>query len=184
MLEHKFQAMDRQEALQHFENYVAGAGAALARFRDDVAASRGPLDVDCSPGSMVDLWSWFLGRAEASDTPARFGEDAVVPAWVDADQPFLRRLAPATLWMVDGLAYYLAACLQRSVPGAVWVMGDEPRVKNYIFQNQPLVTGFTTDASPLSLVLGLVGEAVVRGDRRDPQQLRELYEDVLAEAAP
>ena len=176
MLENKFQAMGRAAARRHFEEYVARADDGLQRLRTQCN-----VDLDCSPESMTALWAWFLGRAEALEEPRPFDDAARLPAWVDVDDPFLQRLTVATLWMADGLAYYLAACLQAAVPGARWEMGDEPRVKSYFFQNQPLLTGFTSDASPLGLVLQLVGDAVVWG-RGDPAQLNELVAAVLAEA--
>jgi len=88
------------------------------------------------------------------EKPFPFDDPAALPAWVDVDRPVLQRLTSATLWMVDGMTYYVASCLQAAVPGARWEMGDEPKVRSHIFQNQPLLAGFTGDVNPLALVLG------------------------------
>jgi hypothetical protein len=55
-----------------------------------------------------------------------------------------------TLDLVDGLAYYLAECLLRAVPGTRWEIDERSAAASL-----PIVAGLARPVSPVTLAIGL-----------------------------
>ena len=118
------------------------------------------------------MWAWALW----------FGRSALVaPArWDDG-----------SLAVVDALAYYLAACVQRAVPGAAWAVARTPG-RDWVHENQPVLTGFTVPVELVTRVLALLPRVyhlrrpgqpnADQVDRPTPDDLRRVFDQIVASA--
>jgi hypothetical protein len=148
------------EAEEYLQRYLAASGARLRWLREHCAATGGPPPerLDFSRDSLVPLWAWavrrFGLRPEGQESDPRR-----VPMWYGRRPGLEQRWwSDETLDLMDALRYYLAECLLRSVPGARWEVGHRP-IKNWISENQPVLTGFTAPVDLELPMTTLVGRA-------------------------
>lgn len=125
--------MTSAEARAAFEAHVSSEPERLAAFRKAVAGRGGPPEpaLDLSRASLGPLGTWFLAP------PPPGPEDAMRPDWAAEypdDDPSL-----GEAWLVDGLATYFGASLQRTHRGLEWKLDDHPRSQD---QGRPVIVGF------------------------------------------
>lgn len=157
----------------------------------DGAAREGDLDLGATSLDLV--WGWATPRLSwragyEPPPPGRRGPREPVgaleppdalPEWFDARYYDSWRLSATTLWVVDGVARYLAQCLLAAVPGSRWVVGRSRR-RGYVYQNHPVVAGLPLgdDFEPVASTMVLVGQALA-GDAssgRGPSSPRDVLE--------
>lgn len=173
------------EANAFFEIYVGRAESRRAAFREEVAEMGGPsrVELDESPQSLVPLWEWTVGRIEHWQAEPLVTEWPLLPhgpplpPWYLPDPPETagQRLRPQALWDVDGLAYELAAVLQRAAPELRWVLGRRPRSMAYAYQNHPVLEGYGIDIEPRTLCYGLAVRVQLMGAGREPDRLLRTF---------
>lgn len=125
--------MTSAEARAAFEAYVSSEPQRLAAFREAVAARGGPpvAALDLSRASLGPLGAWFLAPSPPGP------EDATRPDWAAEypdDDPSL-----GEAWLVDGLATYFGASLQRAHRGLEWRLDGDRRSQD---QGRPVIVGF------------------------------------------
>jgi hypothetical protein len=146
------------EAEDYLKRYLAAREPRL-RWLTELAARTGgptPQQLDFGRESLVPLWEWAIGRFRVRGED-RVVDPARVPMW------YGRSPAPAAYWwsdetldLIDAVAYYFGECLRRAVPGAQWEVGHAP-FKNWISENQPVLTGFTSPFNPFVPLPNIVG---------------------------
>lgn len=165
-----FLNLDKADAKAFLEIFAERAEPRLAEFEREVEARGGPSQskLDGSPDSLVDVWKWFV--AHAGD-----GDDEL-PPWYEPDSPEEAEegLDPGVVHDVDGLALYLARAFRGALGDLDWGLGDEPKQKDYVSQNTPLLKGDGYDID----VLGVAQSLAIRardGRDRDPQALLRTF---------
>ncbi|GGC05858.1 hypothetical protein [Cellulomonas carbonis] len=183
-----FVEMSAAEAKAFLEQFLAHGPERLDALRRRLVADGAAREdeLDLSAASLEPVWAWAVPRLSwrAGYEPPPLGMPGPrgpagelepadeLPEWFDARYHDAWRFSAKTLWVVDGVARYLAECLVAAVPGARWVVGRS-RSKGYVYQNHPVVTGLPLDdVEPVALVLVAAGKAL---DGR-PSSLRDLFE--------
>lgn len=114
------------ESRRAFESYVDSENDRLNEFRQAVARRGGPssAELDLSRESLATLGRWLL-------TPPPPGEEDRRPAHWVVVVPDGHPRRP-TIWMIDGIATYLAAALRRMHPGLRWRLNEDRRDPEYL----------------------------------------------------
>jgi hypothetical protein len=97
-----------------------------------------------------------------------------VPMWYGrSPAPAAYAWSDETLDLVDAIVYYFGECLRRAVPGAQWEVGHAP-YRNWINENQPVLTGFKAPFNPFVPLRNIVGRVYyrLRPDEPRPYGLR------------
>lgn len=187
--------MTLQEAKALLATFVSNTPQRLEQLRQRSAASGGPSseELDLDPASLDGLWAWatpqFTWR-DGYDPPADDGPgvrhpaeplepDDQLPEWFDPRALDWWQFSADTLWLIDGLARYLAESVIAQVPTARWTVG-RARMKSYAFQNHIVMDGipFGDQVEPMWSVTILVSRALQPDSiyKRGPRSLREVYD--------
>ncbi|NJC67015.1 hypothetical protein HC028_21270 [Planosporangium flavigriseum] len=159
------------EAAEYLQRYLAAREPRL-RWLADLAAGTGgpaPEQLDFSRQSLVPLWEWAMKQFRLRDED-KVVDPTRVPMW------YGRSPAPAAYWwsdetldLIDAVIYYFGECLRRAVPGARWEVGHAP-YRNWVNENQPVLTGFTSPFNPFLPIPNIVGRVyyLLRPDEPRP----------------
>lgn len=180
-----FVAMTRSEAKAYLDVFLTEMEPSLERFATSVDR-----ELTYSPDSLEQAWhavrpklAWRSGY-----TPPALGQPGPrihseqlepaqdLPSWFHHPSGAgFARFSAETLWLIDGAARYLGETLIRRV-GARWASGNA-RTKGYMYQNQPVLTGLTTDPlSPIQTCAVLAARALRQSTEQGPQTLAEVYD--------
>ena len=180
-----FVSMTRSEAKAYLDGFLSEMGPSLSRFATSVDC-----ELTYSPESLEQAWhavrpklAWRSGY-----TPPALGQPGPrihseqlepaqdLPSWFHHPSGAgYARFSAETLWLIDGAARYLGETLIRSVGGR-WASGNA-RTKGYMYQNQPVLTGLTTDPlSPIQTCAVLAARTLRQSTEQGPQTLAEVYD--------
>jgi hypothetical protein len=180
-----FFELEEAEAEAYLDAYRAVARERLAWLERVVAARGGePVALDGTPESLVPLWRWFVAWHDAGHVNGQTPPGT--PMWYEPDEPGAEALDPPTLWIVDGIGYYLAEVVTMNVPGVDWAVSTSPKRLRYEDRNKPVLIGPSgARLSPVDLAYGgavlLIMMGGARGSREDDDLLRlfQRWESVL-----
>jgi hypothetical protein len=126
-----------------------------------------PVALDYSRQSLGPLWEWTVGflqlrpddavkeRVAVEDgSVVRRAVGAVLPAWYGRSGTLApHNWSDESLRMIDAVAYYLAECVRRAVPGLTWQVGTGE------FRNVAVLAGPGQEYEPIGDVLNwLIGK--------------------------
>ena len=185
----RFVDMSRAQARTFLDGFRGELTPRLAALRSEAAASGGPSprELDLTPASLGPLWAWAAPRLSWREgyeppPPGQPGGRVALtdleppeqlPSWFDPIVPGWARWAPASLWLIDGLARYLGETLVVHVPGARWAAGHA-RARGYVYENHPVVTGLAVDDSePMGSVAIIAARVLL--PTPGPATLHDLY---------
>ncbi|MEJ5888862.1 hypothetical protein WDZ16_10310 [Pseudokineococcus marinus] len=176
----------RAAADAYFTEWVIGGARTLEAFARRLADDGGPADhLDGTPASLTPVFTWVVEHLVL--VTDEVVDDGDLPPWC-APGPVTGpsgELDPASARLADGLARYFGEVLVRHVPGARWLIGDEPRHrKTYIDQQWPVVAGHLLAINPLEargLALKLAGQPVERRRYGWLQENAERYIEIGAQ---
>lgn len=194
--------MTLTEAKALLATFVSNTPQRLDQLRQRSAASGGPSpeDLDLGPASLDRLWAWATPQFAWRDGydpppdhepgprhPARPLEpDDQLPEWFDPRALDWWRFSADTLWLIDGLARYLAESVIAHVPTAHWTVG-RARTRSYAFQNHIVMDGipFGDQVEPMWSVTILVSRALQPDSiyQRGARSLREV-DDIWTSPPP
>ncbi|MEJ5943676.1 hypothetical protein WDZ17_00020 [Pseudokineococcus basanitobsidens] len=141
----------RAVADAYFTEWVVGGARRLEAFDHRLAEDGGPADrLDGTPESLVPVFTWVVEHL--TFVTEELVDDGDLPPWCVAGPVADPRgeLDPASARLADGLARYFGEVAVRHVPGARWVVGDEPRHrKTYVDQHWPVVAAHLLAVNPL-----------------------------------
>ncbi|MEJ5866967.1 hypothetical protein WDV85_04340 [Pseudokineococcus sp. 5B2Z-1] len=176
----------RAAADAYFTEWVVGGARRLEAFARRLAHDGGPADrLDGTPASLTPAFTWVVEHLVV--VTDELVDDGDLPLWCVPGPVTGARgeLDPASARMADGLARYFGEVLVRHVPGARWVVGDEPRHRTtYIDQHWPVVAGHLLAINPLEargLALKLAGQPVERRRYGWLQENAERYIEIASQ---
>lgn len=173
-----FPDMSAKEARNYFDWYVDEIPKRLDLLsRAFEATGGGQRDLlDLSPGSLIDLWGWFLPQIVVErKAPGVLREE------VDAAPDWLRgfiitndwNLSLGTTALAMDIAIYFGEVFNRKFDHIQWGVVTKPRSLAYV--NRPVLVGFKTRAlDPRRVVYNLTLKASQGQSKRSA--LYELYE--------
>ena len=179
-----FSELQEAEAEAYLEAYRAAAPERLQWLEQKLASGGEPVALDRAPESLVPLWRWFVAWHDAGHRNGQTPPGN--PMWYEADEPGAEALDPPTLWIVDGVGYYLAEVVTVNVPGVGWAVATSPKRLRYEDRNKPVLIGPSgARLSPVDVAyvgaVRLVLMGGTRGSREDDSLLRvfQRWESVL-----
>lgn len=141
----------RAAADAYFTEWVVGGARTLEAFARRLAEDGGPADrLDGRPESLTPVFTWVVEHL--TFVTDEVVDDGDLPPWFLPGPVGDARgeLDPASARLADGLARYFGEVAVRHVPGARWVVGDEPRHrKTYVDQHWPVVAAHLLAVNPL-----------------------------------
>ena len=180
-----FVTMTKAEANSYLDVFLSEMAPSLNRF----ARSVGP-ELTYSPGSLEQVWRVLVPAIawRAGYVPPALGEPGPRVPEADLEPPQdlpswfhhpsgagYARFSAETLWLIDGAARYLGETAIRNIGGR-WASGNA-RIKNYMYQNQPVLTDLATDPlSPIQTCAVLAARALRQSAEPGPQTLAEAYD--------
>jgi hypothetical protein len=155
-----FKDMNTSQAREFFQRYMSEKDESLGLLKNEVATSGTPwaaIPLDYSPGSLVDVWQYFLAKVTTVPRPEENLRS--VPDWV---RPSLAPVvfSSETKLRIVWVSFYFAEVVLRECPAAKWGVSKKAQ-----FRNHPALVGFkyVYDLSPLTLVES-EGYKALRGD--------------------
>lgn len=190
----EYVSMTPAQARALLSTFLENTPGRVAGLREVCAASGGPSPeaLDLGADSLDPLWAWAVPRLAWRDGyvpppldmpgprhPAGPLEpEDQLPEWFDPRVLDGWRLSASTLWLVDGLARYLAGCVLAGTPSARWTVHRSRR--DDALQNHLVVDGLPVGdvVEPMWSVTVLVTRALATGGphTRGPRTLRALHD--------
>lgn len=147
-LDKPIDALSKAEAQAFFDWYISKLDE-----RTEYLRSFTGLDLDYSSQSLIDLWSWFLKRAEVEKTPEEILTrkknaliEANLPIWEHVLAADSVQLSKETIFIMTDVSMYLGQVFTKNYPSIYWSFYTRP--KNDIHVNQPLLLGFPNEIFP------------------------------------
>jgi hypothetical protein len=183
-----FDQLTDKEAREFFDTFIGVMPARLAQLRQLSESTGGPdaAILNLSIDSLVPLWNWAADRVawRAGYVPAAPGDPQPIvdlstiepeqdlPEWFSDYPELWVQFSAPTLWLIDGFGRYLGEVLVTSFPGTRWKLAKS-RVKNYVFQNHPVVTKVKVvgDVEPIRTTFGFVRQQLDGRSYATPYEL-------------
>ncbi len=180
-----FSELQEAEAEAYLEAYRAAAPERLQWLEQRLASGGGAsVALDRAPESLIPIWRWFVAWHDAGHGNGQTPPGT--PMWYEPDTPGADALDPPTLWIVDGIGYYLAEVVTMNVPGVDWAVASSPKRLRFEDRNKPVLIGPSgARLSPVDVAyvcaLRLIMMGGARGSREDDDLLRvfQRWESVL-----
>ncbi|MGD7009134.1 hypothetical protein ACQCV8_13515 [Metabacillus sp. 84] len=162
-----FDEMTKKEAQNHFDWYTGEIPARLRLLKQAYTeTSEGKLeDLDLSPHSLVNLWTWFLSKIEIEFYTADEIADKhrKLPEWLHKEVGE-KKLSTATLCVAMDIGIYFGEVFVKNFNHLNWGVKFKP--KSYAHVNRPVILGFSAgkqEMNPSNLIHNLSLEAIEEG---------------------
>lgn len=174
-----FEKMTKKEAQIHFNWYLSEIPKRIELIRKAFLETGGGKleDVDLSPQSLMNLWTWFIPKIV---TVTRSDEEIaidlkVVPEWFkDKVIENKRKLSVGTLSLAMDIAIYFAEVFIKNFDKLEWGFVTKPKSLAYV--NSPVIIGFSSgiELDPRNLVYNLTLKVI--NDNTNKEELFSLFE--------
>jgi hypothetical protein len=179
-----FEKMTLREAQNHFDWYVDEIPKRIELIRRAYKDTGGGKleDLDLTPQSLVNLWTWFIPRIQ---TMPRSTEDIAeelrtTPEWLkETVIENNKKLSTGALCLAMDIAIYFGATFVKNFDRLSWGFVTKPKSLAYV--NKPVIIGFSTgvELDPIGIVYNLTLDVV--NNNTNIKELFELYDVWSAE---
>ena len=190
-----YNEVDKKEAKIILDNFLAENNKRLEEFRAQIDSSEHArhLTLDYSRRSLDQLSKWAeprwqqrpngpqINSPESSrhktyeEVNAIIGQE-VLPNWVDYQFSIACYVSTDNVWLIDGLARYLAECLFVALPKARWSIGHDSH-KGYHLENKIVISNLPSiEFSPMEAIAGVA--AHVLNDDHQPYSMTKIYDRI------
>lgn len=179
----QFEKMTKKEAQLHFDWYVSEVPKRIELIKKAYLETGGGKleDLDFSPQSLVNLWSWFIPRIVTVTKSDEEIADELnqVPEWFK-DKVFENKmkLNIGSLSIAMDIAIYFAEVFIHNFDKLYWGFVTKP--KSLVYVNSPVIVGFGTgiELDPRNLVYNLTLKKINGNtDKEDLFNLFEVWKD-------
>lgn len=155
-----FEKMTKKEAQMHFNWYLSEVPKRIELISKAYLETGGGKleDLDLSPQSLVNLWTWFLPKIVTVTKSKEEIADELkeVPEWFkDIVIDNNKKLSVGTLSLAMDIAIYFAEVFIRNFDKLYWGFVTKPKSLAYV--NSPVIIGFSSgiELDPRNLVYNL-----------------------------
>ncbi|MFT8323422.1 MAG: hypothetical protein ABF649_21405 [Bacillus sp. (in: firmicutes)] len=164
-----FEKMKKKEAQMHFDWFLSEIPKRIELISKAYLETGGGKleDLDLTPQSLVNLWTWFIPRIEiVTKTDEEIAEELKeAPEWLtEIAMENNKKLSVGTLCLAMDIAIYFAEVFVKHFNKLDWGYVTKP--KKMLYVNRPVIIGFSSgiELDPRNIVYNLTFR-VVEGDK-------------------